>query len=940
MTTEGKINPIKKVKENVVSHYNFFFNAHLKIEAVLQGAKQAHKDSFNNLIPFYSFSLDQTATQQQDLDSVIMKTNNGILLHDLRSDWVDDLYLLMGQSYFYQKKFDSAYDVFQYINYTFQPREKDERGLEKSIGSNINNTGNVFTISSPERKGIRASMTHRSIRNDALMWVARTLIEQDNDDDARGMIETLYRDNLFPKRLKYELAEIKAYWLYRKNEYDSAAHYLERAIGAAAGNAEKARRYFLIGQLYARAGKNQKADRSYEKAVSLTTNPIMEAYARINQVVLTTNNEDRDKKIASNVKTLLQMANREKYVAYRSIIFAAAAEMELSRNNAQAAIPLLLKSNAYNSDDLALRNRTHLSIAELAFSLKQFGLAKLHYDSLNTDNLAAPEAILNKKSVVAALDAYHRVVEREDSLQRIAGMPEKERLIYLSDLLKKMSKEKGVPLQNENAKGYAASQNMFADQSTEGLFPAAQKKGEWYFNNPALKAQGNIAFKTKWGTRPNADNWRRAAALNATFNSKPQNNQTGASLPTTDTTATPLTMEGLAMAIPVSEAQLMESNAKKFEAYRKLGILYKDKLDECKESVQWNERLISQRPGDPDLENILFDLAYCYSNLSNKPKADFYTAQLQKNFSASAYNLMLKDPAAALQVNEQKNTAATARYSQIYNLFLEGKFETALKEKERADAAFGKNNWTPQLLFIESVYYVQTKQDSLAVATLNTIPAMYPGTPMAMKAGQLADVVTRRAEIENELKDKEVTRAETETLPWIDDSPAVKARERIAKTDSSTKQAVQPITNNKTRMDSTVFNVPVIQRKEGYQFEPTEQHMVVLLLDAVDLVYVNEAKRALSRYHAERFSPSKLTMVNETIGSQQAILIQSFLNAVEALNYTDKTIPIASREIFPWLPVEKFRFIIVSTSNLERLKVEKDIEHYIRFIQLQVPGKF
>ena len=133
MTPDKKINPVKRMKENVVAHYNFYFNANNKLQDVINAAKQAHKDTFTQLIGFYNYSLDQTATQKQELDSVIHKANNGILLHDLRNDWVDDLYLLMGQAYFYQKKFDSAYDVFQYINYTFQPREKDEIGFEKTF---------------------------------------------------------------------------------------------------------------------------------------------------------------------------------------------------------------------------------------------------------------------------------------------------------------------------------------------------------------------------------------------------------------------------------------------------------------------------------------------------------------------------------------------------------------------------------------------------------------------------------------------------------------------------------------------------------------------------------------------------------------------------------------------------------------------------------------
>jgi len=90
LTPDKKINPVKRLKENIVSHYNFHFNANLKLSKVIASAKQANKDTFTTLIPFFNYSLDKTAQQQQELDSVVIKVNNGILLHDLRNDWVDD----------------------------------------------------------------------------------------------------------------------------------------------------------------------------------------------------------------------------------------------------------------------------------------------------------------------------------------------------------------------------------------------------------------------------------------------------------------------------------------------------------------------------------------------------------------------------------------------------------------------------------------------------------------------------------------------------------------------------------------------------------------------------------------------------------------------------------------------------------------------------------
>ncbi|MGL1549032.1 hypothetical protein ACSTJL_23745, partial [Vibrio parahaemolyticus] len=44
-------------------------------------------------------------------------------------------------------------------------------------------------------------------------------------------------------------------------------------------------------------------------------------------------------------------------------------------------------------------------------------------------------------------------------------------------------------------------------------------------------------------------------------------------------------------------------------------------------------------------------------------------------------------------------------YQDIYERFISGQFEEAKQRKLAADKQYGKNYWTPQLLFIESIYY-------------------------------------------------------------------------------------------------------------------------------------------------------------------------------------------------------------------------------------------
>src|SRR5690606_10374744 len=122
----------------------------------------------------------------------------------------------------------------------------------------------------------------------------------------------------------------------------------------------------------------------------------------------------------------------------------------------------------------------------------------------------------------------------------------------------------------------------------------------------------------------------------------------------------------------------------------------------------------------------------------------------------------------------KKDTAASRRYDDIYNLFIEGNFEKAISEKNRADSLYGTSYWNPQLLYIQSVYYIQKREDSAAIKTLYEIMARYPNSPMKEKAGTMIDVLNRRDSIEKYLTNLQITRAtEDSQIVVYDDAKIV-----------------------------------------------------------------------------------------------------------------------------------------------------------------------
>jgi hypothetical protein len=423
-TPDKPIGAPKKFFQNLTTHYNYYFNASNKLNEVIGRARASWKDDYTALLPFYDFSLDATAQNNMEIDSVIYKSQTGIVMHDLRNDWIDNLYLLWGAAYYLEKKFDSASLMFQFINYSFAEKEKD--GYYKYIGSRLDGN-NALSIATKEDRKFPKTLTTPPSRNNAFIWQIRTLIENENFAASGSLIATLRNDPLFPKRLNNDLEEVQAYWYYRQKVYDSAAIHLELALEKLSKKSERARWEFLAAQMYERSHNFVQAEKLYNRAISHTTNPVMEVYGLLNLVRL--NTAGGENYIEKNVAELLKMARKDKYEEYRDVIYYMAAQMELENKNLPMAQELLLKAAQYNNGNLSSKNSAYLLIADLSYTQKKYFEAASFYDSVQVNDLSPMDAsrVSERKSSLSVIVKNMMVINRQDSLQRIAGMPEEER---------------------------------------------------------------------------------------------------------------------------------------------------------------------------------------------------------------------------------------------------------------------------------------------------------------------------------------------------------------------------------------------------------------------------------------------------------------------------------------------------------------------------------
>ncbi|MBL7759324.1 MAG: hypothetical protein JNK08_01370 [Sediminibacterium sp.] len=923
-TGNRKFTVPRRLYNNTVSQYNYYFNANSKLESIIADAKARHKEDYTRLLPFYNYSLEETAKGQ--IDSIIYKCTAGILLHDLRSDWVDRFYLLMSKAYLHRMDFDSAEMVLNYINYAYAPKDD---GYDLPIGSNASNTNGIFSVSSSEKRNFWSKISSKPpSRNESFLWQVRNYIEQKKLTEAESLLEIIRSDKLFPERLKTNWYEMEAFLQYSKQANDSAAFFLIKALNNAEGRSERARWEYLAAQLLEQAGKDSAAVKMYEAAIQHSRDPFMEIYARLKVVSLSA--ASRPNALQENLNQLLVMARRDKYQGYRNIIYFAAAELEMKRKNWEGAEKWLLKSVQYTENNDAGKQQSLLMLADVCYTAQKYVPAAAYYDSIQVSLLKEPAQtlVINRKDPLDSIASNILLIRHEDSVQQVAAMPIEARNNYIKALLKKLRKEKGL---KESESEISFGGNLPAATATD-LFQSSGS--DFYFSSSALKAKGLSDFRSRWGSRPNIDNWRRQSAVDRSFTTTPDVPEQLPDTTARNNAAKELSTASLLAGLPLDSVSLQASNRRILNALMNNGYRFQFYLQNYSAAIETYDEIKRRFPDMQASEELLFRLNDCYNKTGAYKKADSIIKAMSVQYPSGRFTRKLT----ALPAKNKANAAEQA-YETIYRSFLEGNFERAKQQKLEADKQFGKTYWTPQLLYIEAVYYTKMQQDSIAIDRLQQLIGLFPASDMSAKAATMADVLKRRKEIEAYLTNLEIERPEEYIARNVDLNPTNITKVELPKPDSVTRPVVAKTTAPVTL---PAMKVPVvIAAPEAYRFVAEDTQYVALQLSRVDPVYVSEGRNAFNRYNREQYYNQQIAIHSFALNdSIQLMLIGPFKNAADAVSYIDKTRPVTASRILPWLTADKYRYSIISPANLELLRRKKDTAAYQEFLHGLFPDKF
>lgn len=931
----------RRAYQNTVSQFNYLFHAEIELDEIIQKARDQHEDDFTELLPFYDYDLSITA--KESIDSIIYRCNANIVLHDLRSNYVDDAYLVLAKAYLFHKNFDTAASILQFINYSFFEKED---GADLPIGSNLNKPGK-FSIASPENN---RAWENKNVRNESMIWQARTYFEAGEINEGISLLQLLKTDAGFPKRLQPFLYEQLAFGYYLSGMNDSAANYLIKGLDNAKDPLTKARWSFLIAQLYEKEQKIDLAYNWFRKAGSIVSNPVIAVYASIYMASIDANRGEKSWESLANA--LERLIKKDKYAAFADIIYYEMAQLALRNQSITKANQWLIASIQKNEKNTKLKQKTLVQLGAINYKIDQFSVAKIAYENLNDLLKTFPnyDEITLRKKWMDKIANLNELITNEDSLQMIYAAPKiaqesmakqwqkrtallksQEKNLF-SDPNKKTAASDNINKNNQsNNPGYSFG-NAFGNTTTK-----QDSKSDFYFDNPQNVSMGITNYIKKWGDRPNVDNWRRKTTIQlarvSQVNTNIDSTQASMQLNTAQvvnksiksTSQEKDTAEKLSIQLIQTETDLIQSKNNWNNNSLSIAKIFLYELNDFEKALPRYQAVIQNDIEPSTTESALLDLASHYLHIGQLTTSDSLIALIIKQFPEGIY--VQKKKAKENLDRIDKNSAEA--YKAAYFLAQIGDWDQFGTQMEEAQKQFKGTKWNTPYQFLKVKMFAQLGKDSLAIEFCNEIIAQNKSESIKARAKNIITEINNRKATEAYLAALIIVKP-TKLINTNEEANALSKVTAInLKNDinlngtPNLKMAVSP--KNDSALSKNVLN------QITFTNDSLEQHYIALQTINVSTIFVKEIQNAIKDFNTETYKQLNLAVTYVQFTDQSHIVwIGPFTKASDGLAYINKVKPRLSTEIISFIAKKQYDLTLIGKSNIVLINNQDQLDQYKR----------
>ena len=874
------------------ARYNTYYNGTL---AYIDGSlekENGNKDNFTEMLPLYTVGNKQSREiGKGNFEKAIEKCQKTIKLHSIKKrpvwdkkrrktekdiEWLSrreynpflwKAWMLMGRSQFYKGAFDEAASTFAYMGRLYQ--------------------------------------TQPAIYAKSRAWLAKCYLEEGWLYDAEDVVRNMERDSIHwsaRKEWDYTYAD---YYIHT-GDYAKAIPYLRKVIKHEMRRKQRAREWYLMGQMQAALGNKAEAMRAYKRVIRQNPPYEVEFNARIAMTEVMSGGQW--KKMVSRLK---RMAASDKNKEYLDQVYYAIGNIYLAQNDTAKAISAYERGAAKATRSGIEKGVLLLKLGDIYWEMERYNDAQRCYGEaigLLDKERKDYEELSHRSKVLDQLVPYTDAVHLQDSLQTLAKMDEKDRNAAIDRTiaeLKRKEKEERDRLAEQNAQETmqqnGAGNNMQQQNNRQQNNMNQQTNGLWYFYNATAVSQGKVAFQKMWGKRENVDNWQRVNKTVVNFGGNQE--ETELSEAQLDSIARqeaiedslaqiadsaqndPHKREYYLAQIPFTEDQIEASNKIIEDGLFNAGVIFKDKLNNLPLSEKQLKRLTSQYPDFEKMADAYYHMYLLYMRKGETDVAEGYVERLKKEYPESEWTTLLSDPYfvenAKLGVHMEDSL-----YASTYDAFKAARYAEVSGNVRISDNRFPLGANRDKFVFIGGLSKLNEGDAEGCLEDMNTVVKKWPQSGVAEMAGMIVKGVSEGKRLKGGKFDLDNV--------W-------ERRSEVLTDDDST--AVRELSDE--RFAAFTFMI-------AYKPDSTDENRLLF---------------ELARYNFTSFLVRNFDIAVEDADGVHRMKVSGFRNYDEALQYvrqlfTNKTITSL---------IGRNRTIIISEKNLPLLGRQFSYDDYARF---------
>ena len=714
---------LNRTYHSTTARFNGYFNANELLDQALVTFYSSKKDDFYEVLPVNLLPNEvESKGMHPAIDTAISKCSIVIKNHSMPSTedmyykdvehnkWIDENWITIGRALYYKREYKQAKKNFEFVKRLFA--KDPSYYLARLWIAKIHIEQRAFAdakIILDDLNAISLEQKEKTFR-DYIPFV------KDKTEEEEGI-------PVMSRKLQYDIYKTYADLAIKRKEYPEAINGFNSAITKCRSQSEKTRLHFILGQLYQRSNVLDSARLHYSKALKAAAPFEISFNARLNRAI-----SGGGEKLSKDLQRMLKDA---KNAQYKDQIYYALANLELNRNDRVKAKVYLTESAFYSNGNARQKAMAYEKLGDLSYGEKNYVSAQKYYDSCSRfipEGYPNGDQIKDKAVKLSDLVDAIEIVVFEDSVQRIAKMPEKEREQFLKETLKQIKREAQKRKEMEAAK-------LLALQEQNNTSSSSSNKS--VFTNPKLREEGYNDFRKAWGSRENEDHWRRSEKI-VFSNGELTDSSAVDSLLVEEIGVDSLTVDHLRKNIPLSDSAFALSQTNLFEALYQSGVLYKEILNELELAQEQFDRVLDINQRNLTDLSCAFQL---YKLNESTEKKEVYANHILTHYPSSDAAKYLDDPDFYVKQKESQQ-ADQKSYVELVDMYYSGKYKEVIDSTNRIIEEDLSNAYRADYLLLNVFANGQlTENKEELVPLINRVIDEKPGTPQAEIAQDLLDIL-------------------------------------------------------------------------------------------------------------------------------------------------------------------------------------------------------